>query len=216
MVKLQDFKIDCLASRFWSKIEPIHLVPFGGCWNWVGAKRLGYGSITMRLKNGTAKIMQAHRIAYLMTNGEIPNGLFVLHHCDNRLCVKPDHLFLGTNSDNMQDMIQKGRASLEHKKKLSPAQVQAIQEKYSKRASQLKIAKDEGVEQFQVSRIIRGKKVRGISESKADEIRKRYAEYSPAKITLMTLASEFGVHERTVFSIIHKRGQKNGGVSKEL
>jgi hypothetical protein len=65
-----------------------------------------------------------------MANGEIPPGMWVLHHCDNPPCVRPDHLFLGTQSDNMQDMIRKGRMS---NSKLSESQVTEIRQQYGRR-----------------------------------------------------------------------------------
>ena len=66
----------------------------------------GYGNRWNKL---TRKVEGAHRIAWQKTNGEIPDGLWVLHKCDVKLCINPDHLFLGTASDNTLDMLAKGR-----------------------------------------------------------------------------------------------------------
>jgi len=76
-----------------------------GCWHFTGAiNTTGYGVVGFK-----GKVWQAHRLSYYFHNGAIPDGLMVLHKCDNRRCVNPDHLFLGTAKDNTQDMINKGR-----------------------------------------------------------------------------------------------------------
>jgi len=80
---------------------------FNGCWLWTGATSdSGYGWFGV---SGSGNTRSAHRVSYELHVGPIPNGLHVLHHCDVRHCVRPDHLWLGTRSDNMQDMLAKGR-----------------------------------------------------------------------------------------------------------
>jgi hypothetical protein len=80
-----------------------------GCWLWSGSIRnkSGYGGFNL---NG--KTMYAHRAAYILYKEEIPEGLLICHKCDNRLCVNPEHLFLGTAKDNWQDAVNKGRIEL--------------------------------------------------------------------------------------------------------
>jgi HNH endonuclease len=79
-----------------------------GCWRWTGsAHPKGYGQIN----RGDGRPERAHRVAYAKFRGLIPEGLQVLHHCDNPGCVNPDHLFLGTDGDNMHDKVRKGRHS---------------------------------------------------------------------------------------------------------
>jgi hypothetical protein len=82
-----------------------HGDPVFGCWVWSGAtNRKGYGVYIFR-----GKYVGAHRVAWTLFRGPIPDGLFVLHRCDNPPCLNPDHLFLGTHNDNMIDMVLKGR-----------------------------------------------------------------------------------------------------------
>ena len=79
--------------------------PVTQCWNWtLGKSEKGYG----RVKHGGVRY-RAHRMSYQLFVGEIPDDMYVLHHCDNPSCINPDHLFVGTNVDNIKDMINKNR-----------------------------------------------------------------------------------------------------------
>lgn len=84
--------------------------PVSGCWEWTGCKRGGYGhTIVGSRTDGTRRSERAHRLAYITWNGEIPDGFEVCHKCDNPCCINPEHLFVGTRQDNIDDRERKGR-----------------------------------------------------------------------------------------------------------
>ena len=121
-----------------------------GCWNWVSPFRNGYGVVKVDGRQG--KVLYVHRLSYEEAYGPVPDGLCVLHRCDNRACVRPEHLFLGTKDDNMADMIAKGRAV--HPSKLSDAQKAEIKSLCSEN-SLSRVASIFGVSRDTVTRIAR-------------------------------------------------------------
>lgn len=126
-----------------------------GCWEWnAGKTREGYGMFGF-----DGRVQGAHRVSYRLYVGEIPIGLYVCHRCDNPSCVNPEHLFLGTHADNMLDCKSKGRfASGENhgNANLSDAQVIEIRLRYSDGERGTDLAKEFGVSQQAISKIIRG------------------------------------------------------------
>ncbi len=107
---------DPVAERFWSYVKKTET-----CWEWTRQiSQIGYGRFFFRKKG-----WMAHRVSWTLSCGEIPPGLFVLHHCDVRRCVRPDHLFLGTQKQNIQDAVRKGRMATgdRHGQRLHPERV---------------------------------------------------------------------------------------------
>jgi len=95
-----------IANRFWSKVDKRK---GNSCWLWLASiSKRGYGNVS-KIMGGLRRNVGAHRVAWELINGPIPNGLCVLHKCDNPPCVRPSHLFLGTQADNMKDCGVKGR-----------------------------------------------------------------------------------------------------------
>ncbi len=94
------------SDRFWKFVDKTSSSgPDGECWVWIGLKdRKGYGLFTINYKS-----VFSHRVSYADNIGPIPTGMLVCHKCDNPGCVRPDHLFIGTDADNMSDKTLKGR-----------------------------------------------------------------------------------------------------------
>lgn len=137
-----------IEIRFWSKVD---VRGVGDCWEWQAAinKSNGYGQFYNNKKNETAS-----RVAWALVNGPIPEGMMVLHTCDNPPCVNPRHLYLGTASDNAKDMMDRGRQYLPtvHARgakhghaKLNEANVQAMRARRKKGETYPAIAAHYGV-----------------------------------------------------------------------
>ena len=155
-----------LEDKFWRRVQKSD-----GCWNWIGFKnRKGYGTLTHR-----GKTYSAHRLSFQIQRGEIPkgegpHGTCVLHRCDNPACVNPDHLFLGSNRDNIDDMLNKGRhrprwgakGAINPSAKLTEAQAQAILDDPRPR---FVIAREYGISWTMVNRIKTGENWKHLKRS---------------------------------------------------
>lgn len=151
-----------VADRFWSKVEVANAAD---CWVWTAALRnKRYGCFRVV---SNKSMQQAHRVAWTLVVGPIPTGLCILHRCDNPRCVNPDHLFLGTQRDNIRDMDQKDRRNVErriwgekhHSAKLTDRQVIQIRN-LSKQSgfNQHHAARQFGVSQSVISMIVNHKR----------------------------------------------------------
>lgn len=174
-----------IEERFWSKVNlqgptPPHQPSLGQCWIWMRAKNdHGYGMFSVG-----KKMERAHRSSWILNHGPIPEGFDVLHKCDNRPCVRPGHLFLGTDSENHKDMVSKGRHShgIKH------------------RAAMAKTA--------HLKHPALGEK-NGLSKLTSLEVDAIRSYYDAGGHTHRSLASIFGVSHATIGSIIRKEWWKN-------
>lgn len=108
-IKLEDLGTNWIG-RFWDKVNK---GDSDECWQWQACTRVGYGAL-----NVNGKLYGAHRLSFLLEEGVIPEKSQICHHCDNRSCVNPNHLFLGDSSKNMKDAYKKGK--LTHIDKADP------------------------------------------------------------------------------------------------
>lgn len=148
---------------FWSRVA---IAGEDDCWNWkLKPQSHGYGVI--RMLHHSLPQLKAHRVAYEITYGDIPDNLYVLHKCDNRMCCNPSHLFLGTHADNMKDMIEKGRQAHGEempRRKLSWDEVSLIRDIYAQGGtSHRRLAAAFGVSFTTIRAIVIGRKWKGIT-----------------------------------------------------
>ena len=159
------------ASLFWAKVDrngpdPSYAPGLGNCWVWVaGKKAKGYGNFWV-----AGKCEAAHRVSFVLDGGHIPDGKLVLHHCDNPPCVRPSHLYVGSDHDNAMDRsIRKRHGLWRHPEraaggsrngsaKLTEDQIKEIRRLYATGEwKQSEIAEAYGVIQQNVSMIVRGR-----------------------------------------------------------
>jgi hypothetical protein len=142
-------------ERFWKYVNKDTGT---SCWEWTGCLEIaGYGKLRVNGKN-----IKAHRFSYQLHKGEIPDGMFILHSCDNPKCIRPDHLSIGTHAENMRDMINKNRdnkakGSAAGQAKLTENQVIEIKQKLNLGIKQKIIAQEYNIDDSNISRIKTGK-----------------------------------------------------------
>lgn len=200
-----------IKEKFLSKTKRLN----NGCLEWQLRKdKDGYGSF----RNQNNKVVRAHRLSWELHKGMIPNGLLVLHKCDNPSCVNPEHLFLGTQKDNMSDMSNKKRhlfGEKNKKAKLTDTLVLNLIDKYNtKKFSQQELAKIFNITQANVSSIVLGKtwthlnlnvvktnKSRKLSTSDVLNIRKLSFNGSSTK----QLSDKYGISKEQISNIINRK-----------
>lgn len=144
-------------ERFWSSVNK---KGDNECWEWKGnLERNGYGVF-----NSIQSHFKAHRCAWEFVNGRIPDGLYICHKCDNRKCVNPSHLFIGTQGDNLRDMVSKGRGNFnplrgeKHPRhKLTDIQIRSMRQEYEDGMSCIELGKKYGVHKAQATKIVFGR-----------------------------------------------------------
>lgn len=209
-----------IEERFWDKVNK---KGEDECWNWNACiDNYGYG-----LQNCNGATERTHRLSWKIHNGEIPEGVDVLHRCDNRKCCNPKHLFLGTSLDNIKDMVAKNRQSKGESRptaKLTTEVVNKIREKYNKRIKTTSLAKEFNVSDSQIRFIVNNVywkdnnykplHINGnagensyrtnLTWDKVNQIRERYKKGErQAK-----LAKEFGVKSNTISNIVNNKSWK--------
>lgn len=152
-------------ERFWSKVQVT-----GNCWLWLGSKSpAGYGQFFKGEHDRKEPLQLAHRVAYQQFYGTIPDGMHLLHSCDNPACVKPTHLTPGTAKENAQDREQKGRGNAPRGEqqghaKLTASQVMEIRDLLKTR-TQADIAAQFGVCRQTIGKIKRGQSWKHLQEA---------------------------------------------------
>jgi hypothetical protein len=164
-----------IHERFWAKVDkdigPVH-PEYGKCWMWTGYTMPGHAYGQIGNEPGKRPLsLRAHRVAWELAVGPIPKGLYVLHDCDNPKCVRPAHLSVGTQKDNMRDMDARNRRvnaqpsgeDCAHSR-LTANEVRSMRREHAAGERQVDLAKKYAISQAHVSQIIRGTQWRSVLE----------------------------------------------------
>lgn len=189
-----------LAERLWGNVEK----DANGCWNWRGARyRKGYGRISI-----DGRQVAAHRTAYRLAHGEIPDGLVVRHRCDNPPCINPDHLEVGTAADNSRDMVERGRSAPNPRalntRCANGHPFDEVNTYWWNGARYCKACKNE----YQVRKRDRQNpgRVRKVVGEERDRLRARAAQLHSEGLTLKEIAADFGRSTELVRDLLGEAG----------
>jgi len=212
-----------LEERFWEKVK---ITGPDDCWEWqAGLFDVGYGVF-----HADKETRRAHCVSWEFAYGPIPSDKWVLHRCDNRKCVNPHHLFLGTALDNAQDRKSKGRNGIQYGEyannaRLTNAQVLEIREQYTTQdITQCELAMRWGVSQAEISKIVMGKSWKHLEQKQAkygnnarrgkrgdrnnqakltsSQVLEIRKRYAQGKITQTKLAQQYNVSRSAISAII--------------
>ena len=187
-----------LAERFFKYVQKSDSPE--GCWVWTGGKAgAGYGKLSHNKRS-----IYAHRFSYQHFIGDIPENLFVCHRCDNPACVNPQHLFLGTQKDNMQDMSRKGRQVFQvHPEKAPRGDLNGTRKHPESRPRG-----DKHHFKLYPEDHANGERVHTakLNTAKVREIRLRYAK---GGASYEALGREYGITKSTVGRIVHRKYWKH-------
>ncbi len=210
------------VAYFWQ-----HVTKSDGCWMWTGElTNHGYGQMprSFRRRGLFGGEIKAHRVAWLLANGPIPDGLLALHRCDTPACVRHDHLFLGTHKDNAVDRDRKGRSNAPHGArafgaKLNDQTVLTIRARYAAGATLEVLAREYAVSLATMARAVNGeawklvggeRKVRGAARGErhgfakltVEDVRAIRARYALGGIRQEDLAQQYGVGHSAISNIL--------------
>lgn len=190
---------DATRQRFWSKVRQSD-----GCWEWTACRTTaGYGKFRL-----DGQHLGAHRISYLLEYGDIPDGLWVLHDCDNPGCVRPDHLYLGTHADNVRDRVARKRDSYGDRNgsRLHPERI-LRGDNHPFRKNPSLVARGERSPVHRHPELYRGEN-HGFARLTIEQVREIRRVYAAGGITAKILGKQYGVSISAIYSVVKRETWK--------